>query len=53
MPEEVVKSEFDDSKVVKKDWGFTLREVIFPCFVTLFNEFECLVVLVVVCTRSG
>ncbi|BBH03414.1 CAAX amino terminal protease family protein [Prunus dulcis] len=26
VPEEVVKSEFDDSKVVKKDWGFTLRE---------------------------
>ena len=51
MPEEVVKSEFDDSKVVKKDWGFTLREVIFACFITLYNDF--LVVLVVVCTSSG
>ncbi|CAB4280039.1 unnamed protein product [Prunus armeniaca] len=26
VPEEVVKTEFDDSKVVKKDWGITLRE---------------------------
>ncbi|KAM1397098.1 hypothetical protein ACFX2I_014713 [Malus domestica] len=26
VPEEVVKSEFDDSKVVKRDWGVALRE---------------------------
>lgn len=34
VPEEVVKSEFDGSKEVKRDWGLTLKEVIFSCIIT-------------------
>lgn len=39
LPEELVKSENDNSSAVKRDWGSTLREVYTIFFFFCFNSF--------------